>query len=709
MHNVTLQRRDVQIGSRTISLETGKLAKQADGAVVVQSGDTVVLVTACRAPSAREGIDFLPLTVDYREYTYASGRIPGGFFKREGKPSEKEVLTSRLIDRPIRPLFAAGWNYETQIIALLMSADTENDSDVLAITGASAALALSGIPVEKTIAGVRVGLVDGQYVVNPTYDQRKVGLLDLIVAGTRDGIVMVEAGAKEVSEAQVVAALEAAHAAIKQIVDGIEALRDAVGKKKVQVARKDTGRDFYREVEEKVYVPLSEAMRIRGKLENYDRVDQVLAEFVASLPEGEVHRKVEAAHIFSELKEKVLREEVLERNVRLDGRKFDEIRPIWTEAGILPRTHGSVVFTRGETQALVTCTLGTADDEQKIEHVGGEFYKRFMLHYNFPPFSVGEVKFMRGPGRREVGHGALAERALTPVVPNEDAFAYTIRLVSDILESNGSSSMATVCGGSMAMMDAGVPLKAAVAGIAMGLIMDEKTGKYAVLSDIAGAEDHYGDMDFKVAGTSAGITALQMDIKVSGVTAEVMRKALEQARQGRLHILAEMAKTIAEPRTSMSAFAPRIVTIRIPVDKIRDVIGPGGKMIRSIIERTGVKIDVEDDGRVNVASADGESAQKAIGIIQELTATPELNKTYMGKVQRITDFGAFVEIMPGTDGLLHVSEIANHRVKDVRDELKEGQQILVKVINIDPTGKIRLSRKALLQDEASAAATAAKE
>ncbi|OFW02477.1 MAG: polyribonucleotide nucleotidyltransferase [Acidobacteria bacterium RIFCSPLOWO2_02_FULL_68_18] len=707
MHNVNLQQRHIQIGSRTISLETGKLAKQADGAVLVRSGDTVVLVTACRAANAREGIDFLPLTVDYREYTYASGRIPGGFFKREGKPSEKEVLTSRLIDRPIRPLFPSGWRYETQVIALVLSADTENDSDVLAITGASAALSASGIPFQKTIAGVRVGLVNGQFIINPTFSERKESALDLVVAGSMDGIVMVEAGAKEVSEADAVAALAAAHAAIKQIVAGIDSLAAEAGKKKVAVQKKEIGHDFYREVEEKIYVPLSEAMRIRGKLENYDRVDQVLEEFVASIPEGEVQRRLEAKEIFHELKEKVLRDEVLERGVRLDGRTFDEIRPIWSEVGVLPRTHGSVVFTRGETQAIVTCTLGTAEDEQKVEHVSGEFYKRFMLHYNFPPFSVGEVAFLRGPGRREVGHGALAERALGAVVPNEDTFAYTIRIVSDILESNGSSSMASVCGGSMAMMDAGVPLGAPVAGIAMGLIMDEKTGKYAVLSDIAGAEDHYGDMDFKVAGTAAGITALQMDIKVSGVTAEIMRKALEQARQGRLHILAEMARTIAAPRETMSAFAPRIVTIRIPVDKIRDVIGPGGKMIRSIIERTGVKIDVEDDGRVNVASADGESAQKAIGIIQELTATPELNKTYMGKVQRITDFGAFVEIMPGTDGLLHVSEIANHRVKDVRDELKEGQQILVKVINIDPTGKIRLSRKALLQDEAAKAGAAA--
>ena len=450
-------------------------------------------------------------------------------------------------------------------------------------------------------------------------------------------------------------------------------------------------------------VPLTEAMRLRGKLENYDRVDQVLDELVATLPEGEVQRKVEAKQIFKDLKEKVLRDEVLQHGVRLDGRAFDQVRPIWIETSVLPRTHGSAVFTRGETQALVTCTLGTADDAQKIESFEGETWKSFMLHYNFPPFSVGEVAFLRGPGRREVGHGALAERALLPMLPAEEQFPYTVRVVSDILESNGSSSMASVCGGSLAMMDAGVPLKAPVAGIAMGLVMDEKTGKYAVLSDIAGAEDHYGDMDFKVAGTAAGITALQMDIKVSGITMEVMRQALEQARRGRMHILEKMTETLAAPRQSISAFAPRIVTIRIPVDKIRDVIGPGGKMIRSIIERTGVKIDVEDDGRVNVASADETSAQKAISIIQELTATPELNKTYLGKIQRITDFGAFVEIMPGTDGLLHVSEIANHRVKDVRDELKEGEQILVKVINIDPTGKIRLSRKALLQQEEGAA------
>jgi polyribonucleotide nucleotidyltransferase len=699
--------RELSLGSQTLSFETGKLAKQADGAVVVRLGDTVVLVTACYAANPREGIDFLPLTVDYKEYTYASGRIPGGFFKREGKPSEKEVLTSRVIDRPIRPLFPSGWRHETQVIALVLSADTENDSDVLAITGASAALAISEIPFHKTIAGVRVGLVDGGYVINPTYEQRKQSRLDLVVAGSADAIVMVEAGAKEVSEEEVVAALEAAHAAIKRIVATIDDLAKAVGRTKREVAKKEIAHDFYREVEEKALVPLTEAMRLRGKLENYDRVDQVLEDLIASLPEGEVQRKVEAKSIFKELKEKVLRDEVLEHRVRLDGRKFDEVRAIWTEVGVLPRVHGSAVFTRGETQALVTATLGTAEDQQKIETVDGEGWKRFMLHYNFPPFSVGEVAFLRGPGRREVGHGALAERALAPMVPAEEKFPYTIRIVSDILESNGSSSMASVCGGTMAMMDAGVPLTSPVAGIAMGLIMDESSGKYAVLSDIAGAEDHYGDMDFKVAGTSKGITALQMDIKVTGITPAIMREALHQAREGRLFILGKMADTIREPRGHISTFAPRIITIKIPVDKIRDVIGPGGKMIRSIIERTGVKIDVEDDGRVNVASADESSAKRAIGMIQELTATPELNKTYLGKVQRITDFGAFVEIMPGTDGLLHVSEIANHRVKDVRDELKEGEQVLVKVINIDPTGKIRLSKKALINESADPAKAAA--
>jgi len=692
-----MHKREITVGQNVLSIETGKLAKQANGSVVVRYGDTVVLVTACYASTERQGIDFLPLTVDYREYTAASGRIPGGFFKREGKPSEKEVLTSRCIDRPLRPLFPSGWRHETQIIALVLSADTDNDSDVLAITGASAAVALSEIPFEKTIAAVRVALIGEEFVINPTFSQRRDARLDIVVAGSRDGLVMVEAGAKIVTEDQVVNALEAGHAAIKQIVDMIDKMAQETGKKKIEAPKKEISRDFYREVEEKVLLPLSEAMQVRDKIESYAAVDQILGELVASVPEQEVQRRSEAKAIFKELKEKVLRDAILDRGVRLDGRAFDQIRPIWIEVGLLPRTHGSAVFTRGETQALVTVTLGTADDQQKVEMVTGEVYKRFMLHYNFPPFSVGEVAFLRGPGRREVGHGALAERALAPMLPPEEKFPYTVRVVSEILESNGSSSMATVCGGSMALMDAGVPLLAPVAGVAMGLVMNEATGKYAVLSDIAGAEDHYGDMDFKVTGTAEGITALQMDIKVTGVTSAIMREALEQARRGRLHILDKMQETLNASRTNISTYAPRIVTIQIPVDKIRDVIGPGGKVIRGIIERTGVKIDVEDDGRVNVASADEESAQRAIAIIQELTATPELNKSYLGTVQRITDFGAFVEIMPGVDGLLHVSEIAKHRVQDVRNELKEGEQLMVKVINIDPSGKVRLSRKALLE------------
>jgi polyribonucleotide nucleotidyltransferase len=692
-----MYKREIAVGHGTLSLETGKLAKQANGAVIVRFGDTVVLVTACYAPAERQGIDFLPLTVDYREYTYASGRIPGGFFKREGKPSEKEVLTSRVIDRPLRPLFPVGWHHETQVIAMVLSADADNDPDVLAITGASAAVALSEIPFEKTIGAVRVALVGDEYLINPSYGERGKAMLDIVVAGSRDGIVMVGAGARGVTEEKVVKALEVAHEAIKQIVDGIDRMAEEAGRPKVSVQRKEISRDFYREVEEKVLLPLGEAMRIADKAENYEAVEQILEDLVASLPEEEVERRVEAKAIFKELKEKVLREAILEKGVRLDGRRFDQVRHIWIEVGVLPRVHGSAVFTRGETQALVTATLGTAEDQQKVEMVSGEHYKRFMLHYNFPPFSVGEVAFLRGPGRREVGHGALAERALAPMIPAEEKFPYTVRVVSDILESNGSSSMASVCGGSLALMDAGVPLVAPVAGVAMGLVLDENTGKYAVLTDIAGAEDHYGDMDFKVTGTAEGITALQMDIKVTGVTSAIMREALEQARKGRLEILETMQGTLQTPRTSISAFAPRIVTIQIPVDKIRDVIGPGGKMIRSIIERTGVKIDVEDDGRVNVASSDGDSAARAIAIIQELTATAELNKSYLGKVQRITDFGAFVEIMPGVDGLLHVSEIAKHRVKDVRDELKEGEQLMVKVINIDPSGKIRLSRKALLE------------
>jgi polyribonucleotide nucleotidyltransferase len=686
---------EVNVGGLPLTIETGKLAKQANGSVVVRYGDTMVLVTACYSPHERDGIDFLPLTVDYRENTYASGRIPGGFFKREGKPPEKEVLTSRGIDRPIRPLFPAGWRHETQVVAFVISADKENDSDVLALTGASAALALSEIPFARTIAAVRVGLLDGELLINPTFDQRRRGQLDLVVAGSKDALVMVEAGAKEVSEDDILRALEAGHEAIRGIVDAIDTLVAAAGKTKLVLTATAPDADFAKEVEAQVLGPLADAMRTRDKLENYAAIDRVKDEYLATLPEDDPGRRADAKKVFNGLKEKVLRDEILERGQRLDGRAFDEIREITCDVGLLPRAHGSAVFTRGETQALVTATLGTRDDQQKVEMVDGEVYRRFMLHYNFPPFSVGEVRFLRGPGRREIGHGNLAERSLLPMMPGDD-FPYTVRVVSDILESNGSSSMASVCGATLSLMDAGVPLKAPVAGVAMGLILDEATGRHAVLSDIAGAEDHYGDMDFKVAGTSNGITALQMDIKVGGITAEIMSQAMEQARTGRLHILERMQSTLHDPRSKMSAYAPRIVTLQIPVDKIRDVIGPGGKTIRSIIERTGVKIDVEDDGRVNVASSDDASAQKAISIIEELTATPELNKTYLGKVQRITDFGAFVEVLPGLDGLLHISEIAHYRVKEVRDELQEGEQVLVKVINVDPSGKVRLSRKALL-------------
>src|SRR5688572_16865850 len=688
-------RRELKIGSATLSLETGKLAKQADGAVIIRQGDTMVLVTACRSASAREGIDFLPLTVDYRESAYASGRIPGGFFKREGKPADKETLTCRLIDRPIRPLFPAGWYYETQIIGMLISADAENDSDVLAITGASAALAISTIPFEQTIAAVRIGLVDGQFIVNPTYPQRKTSKIDLVVAGSKTAIMMVESGAEEATEEEMITALETAHAAIKQIVDMIDDLKKEVGKEKTAVTPHVIDADLRKSVESKAYEPLAQAMRIREKLDNYATVDALLAETVAGMPE---EQQSDTVSVLGSLKERILREEILERGQRLDGRRFDEIRPIWTEVGVLPRAHGSCVFTRGETQALVTATLGTDDDAQKIEKVDGESYKRFMLHYNFPPFSVGEVKFLRGPGRREIGHGALAERSLLPIMPSEDVFPYTVRVVADILESNGSSSMATICGGILALMDAGVPIKAPVAGVAMGLVKEGE--KYAILSDIAGAEDHYGDMDFKVAGTANGITGLQMDIKVGGITREIMAEALAQAREGRLFVLGKMAECLRSPREEMSPYAPRIITIQIPKDKIGGVIGTGGKTIRGIIEQTGVKIDIEDDGKVNIASTDTESAQKAIRLIEDLVMEAEVGKTYLGTITRLVDFGAFVEIFTGTEGLLHISEVADYRVENINDELKIGEQILVKVLSIEPPNKIRLSRKAVIREAA---------
>jgi polyribonucleotide nucleotidyltransferase len=693
---MNIQTVEVDLDGRKLTIETGKIGKQASGSVVVRFGDSVVFVSACMAPKPKPNQSFFPLTCDYREYTYSAGKIPGGYIKREGRMSEKETLTSRMIDRPLRPLFPEGFLNETQIIAMVLSADPANDPGVLAIVGAGAALAISDIPFSHIVSAVRVGMVDGKYIVNPTYEEGRSAKLNIIVAATPEGICMVESGAQQVSEADVLGALEYGHECVKKIADAVKKLVAVSGKPKKEFVAAELNKELYAAIEKKVRVDLTDAMDTKkySKLDSYAHIDAAHDVAVADVPE---EQKAEANEIFKHLKERIFRDEMLDSRRRPDGRKFDEVRAIWGEAGLLPRTHGSALFTRGETQALVTVTLGTKDDEQRIELLEpGEYFKRFMLHYNFPPFSVGEVGFMRGAGRREIGHGALAERAVQAVLPDQDKFPYTLRVVSDIMESNGSSSMATVCGASLALMDAGVPITAPVSGVAMGLV--KEGDKYAILTDIAGAEDHYGDMDFKVAGTKDGITALQMDIKVPNVTAQLMKEALEQARQGRLHILDCMGKVLGEARGEMSPHAPRIYTMKIPVDKIRDVIGPGGKIIRGIIEQTGVKIDVEDDGTIHVASSDPVASNKALQIIRDLTASAEMGKTYLGKVVRIVDFGAFVEIFPGTDGLLHISEIAENRVKEVRDELKEDDQILVKVIGLEGN-KIKLSRKAVLKEQ----------
>jgi polyribonucleotide nucleotidyltransferase len=696
---------EIDLQGSKVSLETGHVAKQANGSVVVRSGDSVVLVTACSAEKPKPGASFFPLTVDYREYTYAAGKFPGGFIKREGRPSEKEILTSRLIDRPVRPLFPEGFGNETQIIAMVLSADPSHDPGVLAIVGAGAALAISDIPFHHVLGGVRVGLIKGTYRANPSYDETKDAKLSIIVAGTEEGIVMVEAGADEASEAEVLDAIEFGHDCCKKIAAGIRELVKLAGKPKREHIAPVVNQEMLEKISGAVRPQLSDALNTEKypKLESYSRVDKAKEEALALF--AEEAEQAEAGKVFDHLKERIFRDQMLQEHRRPDGRAFDKIRPITCEVSVLPRTHGSAIFTRGETQALVTTTLGTKDDEQRIEMFDpAETSKRFMLHYNFPPFSVGEVGFMRGPGRREIGHGALAERALSPVIPDEADFPYTLRLVSDILESNGSSSMASVCGGTLSLMDAGVPIGAPVAGIAMGLVLEGDA--YAVLTDIAGAEDHYGDMDFKVAGTKDGITALQMDIKVPNVTTKVMSEALEQARKGRLEILHTMEETIAAPRTQLSQYAPRIYTTKIPTDKIRELIGPGGKVIRGIIEQTGVKIDVTDDGTVNIFASDGTSASRALQMVSDIAAVAEVGKTYLGKVVRIADFGAFVEIFPGTDGLLHISEISESRIKNVRDELKEGDQILVKVLALEGN-KIKLSRKAILKEQREKLKTAA--
>ncbi|HLZ92586.1 MAG TPA: polyribonucleotide nucleotidyltransferase [Candidatus Acidoferrum sp.] len=692
-HQVT-----VDVGGRPLVLETGKIAKQANGAIVARYGDTVVLTTACMAPTANDR-DFLPLTVDYRENTYSAGKIPGGFFKREGRPSEKEILTSRLIDRPMRPLFPDSWRNETQIVSMVLSADSDNDPDVIAVTGASAACYCSDLPFEKPIAAVRVGLLDGQLVANPTVAEQKKSLLNIVIAGTDEAIVMVESGALEVSEEAVADALEFGHAQIKKIVAAIRELHKQINPKKVTVAPVAFDEALYKEIGKKYGDRLHDALDTQKhpKKDSYHLVDALKDEILKPISEDDEEKRTLAKRAFERLREEYFRDDVLNKRRRPDGRAFDQIRQITCEVGLLPRVHGSALFTRGETQALATLTLGTKEDMQRLDLLfEQDQFKRFMLHYNFPPFSVGEVKFLRGPGRREIGHGALAERALLNLLPPEADFPYAMRLVSDIMESNGSSSMATVCGGSLALMDAGVPMKAPCAGIAMGLVVGD-ANKYSILTDIAGAEDHYGDMDFKVAGTRAGITALQMDIKVLGISIGMMREALAQAKKARLQILDIMDQTLTEARTTISAYAPRLYKLHIPTDKIRDLIGPGGKKIKSIIEATGVKIDVLEDGTVHIFSTSGAGGDSALQMVREVTASAEIGKTYLGKVVRLAEFGAFVELFPGTDGLLHISEISEHRIRDVRDELKLGDQVLVKVLSIEGN-KVRLSRKALIRE-----------
>ena len=688
---------EIEIRGKKLTLETGKIAKQADGAVVAQFGDTVVLATAVAGKNPREGLDFFPLTVDYQEKAYSAGKIPGGFFKREGRPTEKEVLTSRLIDRPIRPLFPKGFYCETQCIVSVLSYGDENIADILGIISMSAALTISNIPFKAPIAAVRIGRIDGSFVINP--DLREVVECDinLIVAGTEEAVVMVEGEAREVSETDLLEALDVAHHEIKRICAVQNEFRSVAGNEKRSVTAPVTDEALKNVIAENALKKIEAAITISDKLMRQNTLDEVLKELIEKVNTGDEDRTMDIINIFNDIEKNLVRDMILNENKRADGRGPDEIRQISSEIGILPRTHGSALFIRGETQCLTVVTLGTSDDEQRIDSLDGESFKTFMLHYNFPPFSVGEVKPLRSPGRREIGHGMLAERALKAVIPPKSEFPYTIRIVSDILESNGSSSMATVCGGSLALMDAGAPIKSHVAGIAMGLIKEGE--RVVVLTDILGLEDHLGDMDFKVTGTEKGITAFQLDTKIGGISREIMENALDQARKGRLHILDKMKETISLPHENLATYAPRIYTMQIRQEKIRDVIGSGGKVIRSIVEQTGVKIDIEDSGLINIASPDGEAAKKAIDIINSIIAEAELGKIYLGKVKRILDFGAFVEIFQGTEGLLHISQISEKRIDKVTDELSEGEDVLVKVIEIDKTGRIRLSRKEALREK----------
>ncbi len=694
----------VEIGGRRLTLETGRVAKQADGSVLVRYGDTVVLATVVASRSAVEGQDFFPLSVDYRERAYAGGRIPGGFFKREGRPAEKEILTSRLIDRPLRPLFPKGFRNEIQLIALAISSDQENDPGILAMNGASAAVLVAGVPFLGPFGAVRIGHIDGHLVVNPPFGDLERSMLDLVVAATEDSVMMVEAGAREVSEDTLVEAIALAHEECRALVRIQRALAQLAGKPRWEFdasAHQDPALEA--QVREAARGRIRDVVRIPEKAQRAQGLTKLAQEVIAAVdPDG--LRKAKVREYLDKLEKQEVRRMVLEDGVRIDGRKSTETRAISAEVSFLPRTHGSALFTRGETQALVAATLGTKQDEQRVETLEGESTKPFMLHYNFPSFSVGEIRRFGSPGRREIGHGALAERSVLPVLPPREGFPYTLRIVSDILESNGSSSMATVCGASLALMDAGVPIKAPVAGIAMGLIKEGE--RYAILTDIMGTEDHYGDMDFKVAGTADGITGLQMDIKVAGVSREIMAAALRQAREARLFVLSRMREAISEPRPELPPHAPRFVTIRIRPEKIREVIGPGGKVVRGIQDQTGVKVDIEDDGKVTLFGADARMVQQAVDIIQGICKEAEVGRLHLGKVKKVVDFGAFVEIMPGTEGLLHISQISEERTRRVEDVLREGDMVLVKVIEVDPSGKIRLSRRAALKDPEAAAAGA---
>ena len=691
-----MQKLQIDFGGRPFSIETGKVARQANGSVMVQYGDTVVLVTAVTSDQKREGIDFLPLTVNYLEMTYAAGKIPGGFFKREGKPSDRETLISRFIDRPLRPLFPKGFRNEIQIIATVLSADLDNDPSILGMIGASAALTLSDIPFDNPIAGAKVGRIDGEYVLNPTHDELELSDIDLFVAGSEDAIIMVEGSAKEVKEEEILEAILFGHQSLKPVIELEKQMKLNLGIQSKEFDLQKPEEEIYEKVKTIAQEKLKEAYHIPEKIMRREKLEEIFQFTLQELGANDEDSKKKVRIALEEIDRNLVRRLVLEQKKRIDGRGPSDIRPISCEVGILPRTHGSALFTRGETQVLAVVTFGTSEDEQKINSLTGETYKSFMLHYNFPPFCVGEVSPLRSPSRREIGHGVLAERAILPILPSNEKFPYTIRIVSEVLESNGSSSMATVCGSTLSLMDAGVPIKAPVAGIAMGLILED--GESAILSDILGDEDHIGDMDFKVAGTSEGITAIQMDIKIRGLSKEILVRVLDQARQGRLHILEKMRETISEPRKDLSRYAPRIVTLQVKQEKIRDIIGPGGKTIRSIIDQTGVKVDVEDSGLVKLASPNYESIDKAIQMIKRLTQEVEVGGFYTGKVKRILGFGAIVELYPGTDGLIHISQLAEGHVKEVSDVLKEGDEVMVKVIDIDAQGRVRLSRKAALRE-----------